>query len=335
MLSALLAWVFIGLQLLCGIGIPWYLDRYTEHLAGYHPWIYGALLIAGSLAQAWDKISAQAANRALEADKGHLSAQVQTLQGNLGQLQDRVGQYHFLKDYTETLSSAVDTLQELNGYDVPQVKLIQRQILKYIASVVLSYFSDKVELEVNAGLMEPKQTSDFAISDFASGRFLDGRRVYFADQSRPADEYRAVLAITAWAHNAPGVPRDFAIPVDGDNQRLLFGAARAFASGDETVIGDVKDPTSLTALLEGQPPAVKRDALEFFAKQQYVSFVSLPIEFAGQIVAVLNIQSNKAHIFGENELYAADIKRFISPLRSILGILVWREDAITAKDKAR
>lgn len=321
MLSAILSWVFIGIQILCGIGIPWYLDLYTPHSAGYHPWVYGGLLVAGAVAQSWDKISVQAKNR-------HLVSQVKTLQGNLGQLQDRVGQYNFLKDYTETLSSAVDTLQELNGYDAPQVKLIQRQILKYIASVVLSYFKDKVELEVNASLMEPRQTSDFV-----RNRYLDAKRVYFADQSRPGNEYRTVLAITAWAHNASGVPRDFAIPVDSDDERLLFGAARAFASGDEAVVPDVKDTSNLNVLLEGQPPAVKREVLEFFAKQQYVSFVSLPIEFAGRIVAVLNVQSNKAHIFGEGELYAADIKRFISPLRSILGILLWRESVIIAEEK--
>ena len=89
----------------------------------------------------------------------------------------------------------------------------------------------------------------------------------------------------------------------------------------------------LNALLDGQPPAVKREALDFFAKQQYVSFVSLPIEFAGQVVAVLNIQSNKPNIFGENEFYAADIKRFISPLRSIMGILLWRESVIITEER--
>ncbi len=115
MLSAILSWVFIGLQLLCGIGIPWYLDRYTEHLAGYHPWIYGGLLVAGAVAQSWDKLSVLAKNR-------HLAGQVQTLQGNLGQLQGQVGEYDFLKDYTETLSGAVDLLQGLNSYDAQLVR---------------------------------------------------------------------------------------------------------------------------------------------------------------------------------------------------------------------
>lgn len=50
--SAIMAWGFIGLQLLCGVAIPWYLDLYTPHSEGYHPWVYGGLLIAGSLAQA-------------------------------------------------------------------------------------------------------------------------------------------------------------------------------------------------------------------------------------------------------------------------------------------
>ena len=116
--------------------------------------------------------------------------------------------------------------------------------------------------------------------------------------------------------------------MDGDSERLLFGAARAFVSGDETVISDVKDTGLIQQLLDGQPPAVKREVLEYFARQQYVSFVSLPIEFAGQIVAVLNIQSNKPSLFGENEFYAVDIKRYISPLLSILGILLWRESLI-------
>ena len=316
MLSAILAWGFIGLQLLCGVAIPWYLDLYTPHSEGYHPWVYGGLLIAGSLAQAWDKISVLAKNR-------HLATQVQTLQGNQGQLQGKIGEYNFLKDYTATLSSAVDLLQDLNGYNAPQVKFAQRQILKYIASVVITYFKEKVELDVNASLMQPRSTVEFA-----RDKYLDARRVYFADQSRPYDEYRVVLVITAWAQNASGVPKAFAIPVDTDDERLLFGAAKAFASGDETVIADVKDTDSLKRLLEGQAPAVKRDVIDFFAKQQYVSFVSLPIEFAGQIVAVVNIQSNKPNIFGEGEHYAADIKRFISPLRSILGILLWRESVI-------
>ncbi len=329
MLSAILAWVFIALQLACGVAIPWYLDLYTPHSEGYHPWAYGALLVAGSLAQAWDKISVLARNRhqvtTLEAEKGNLATQVKTLRGNLGQLQGQAGEYAFLKDYTKTLSGAVDLLQDLNGYNAQQVKFAQRQTLKYIASVVITYFQEKVELDVNANLMQPRPTSEFA-----AGKYLDARRVHFADQSRPHDEYRAVLLLTAWAQNASGVPRDFAIPVDADDERLLFGAARAFAAGDETVIPDVKDAGRLNALLEGQPPAVKREVIEFFSKQQYVSFVSLPVEFAGEIVAVLNIQSNKPNIFGENEFYAADIKRFISPLRSILGILLWREGVIIA-----
>ena len=188
------------------------MDRYTEHLAGYHPWIYGLLLVAGSLAQAWDKISAQAANRALEADKGHLSAQVQTLQGHLGQLQGQAGEYEFLKDYTETLSGAVDSLQDLNNYDAQLVRSAQRSILRYVASVVTAYFKEKIELEVNASLMEPRPASTFA-----AGPYLDPKRVYFADQSRSSAEYQAVLVITAWARNASGVPKNFAIPVDGDD----------------------------------------------------------------------------------------------------------------------
>lgn len=326
MLSALLAWVFIGLQLLCGIGIPWYLDLYTPHSEGYHPWIYGGLLIVGSLAQAWDKISAQAKNRALETDKGHLAAQVQTLQGSLGELQGQSGEYHFLKDYTETLSSAVDSLQDLNSYDMQLVRSAQRNILRYVASVVTAYFKDKVALEVNASLMEPRP-----VRTFAAGKYLDPKQVHFADQSRSYEEYRTVLVLTAWARNAPGVPKDFAIPVDGDDERLLFGAARAFVSGDETVIPDIKDTPKMSLLLEGQPPAVKRDVLDFFARQQYVSFVSLPIEFTGQTVAVLNLQSSKPSLFGENEYYAADIKRYISPLLSILGILLWRENNISVR----
>ena len=332
MIFTVLAWVFIALQLACGIAIPWYLDIYTPHSEGYHPWAYGILLIAGSLAQAWDKISVLAKNRhkvdALEKEKGHLTSQVQALQGNIGQLQGQVGEYNFLKNYTDTLSGAVDLLQDLNGYNAQQVRFNQRLTLKYIASVVITYFKEKVELEVNASLMQPRPTMDFA-----RDKYLDAKRVYFADQSRPHDEYRVVLAITAWAQNASGVPKDFAIPVDADDERLLFGAARAFASGDETVISDVKDTGKLNALLEGQPPSVKREVIEFFAKQQYVSFVSLPIEFAGQVVAVLNIQSNKPNIFGENEFYAADIKRFISPLRSIMGILLWRESVVVAEER--
>ena len=322
MLSAILSWVFIGLQVLCGIGIPWYLDLYTPHSAGYHPWIYGGLLVAGALAQAWDKISVLAKNRILE-------TQVVTLQGNLGQIQSQTGEFAFLKYYTETLSSAVDLLQDLNSYHLSHVKFAQRKILDYIASVVEIYFKEKVALEVNASLMEPRSPRDFAV-----GKYLDSKRVYFSDQSRSFEEYRAVLVITAWAKNASGVPRDFALPVDSDDERLLFGAARAFASGDETVIPDVKDVGLLQALLEGQPPAVKREVLDFFARQQYVSFVSLPVEFAGQVIAVLNIQSSRPSIFGENEHHAADIKRFILPFRSILAILLWRE-SVLAKEQQR
>ena len=218
------------------------MDLYTPHSEGYHPWAYGILLIAGSLAQAWDKISVLAKNRhqvnALETEKGHLTTQVQALQGNLGQLQGQLGEYNFLKDYTETLSSAVDLLQDLNGYNAQQVKFNQRLILKYIASVVIAYFKEKVELEVNANLMQPQP-----VAEFARDKYLDFKRVYFTDQSRSYDEYRAVLLITAWAQNASGVPKAFAIPVDTDDDRLLFGAARAFASGDETVIADVTDTT--------------------------------------------------------------------------------------------
>ena len=318
MLSAILSWVFIGLQVLCGIGIPWYLDLYTPHSAGYRPWVYGGLLVAGAVAQSWDKISVLAKNRSL-------AKQVTALQGNLGQLQSQAGEFVFLKEYTETLSGAVESLQDLNSYDAQLVRSAQRSILRYVASVVTAYFKEKIELEVNASLMEPKPAHEFA-----AGRYLDPKRVHFSDQSRSYDEYHAVLVITAWAKNASGVPRDFAVPVDGDGERLLFGAARAFVSGDETVISDVKNAGLLQDLLDGQPPAVKREVLDYFAKQQYVSFVSLPVEFAGQIVAVLNIQSNKPSIFGDNEFYAADIKRYISPLLSILGILLWRESTIKA-----
>ena len=322
MLSAILSWVFIGLQVLCGIGIPWYLDLYTPHSPGYRPWVYGGLLVAGALAQSWDKISVLAKNRSLE-------TQVETLQGNLGQIQSQAGEFAFLKFYTETLSGAVESLQDLNSYHLRHIKFAQRQTLKNVAFVVEAFFKEKFALEVNASLMEPKP-----IPDFAAGKYLDPKRVYFSDQSRSSEEYRAILVITAWAKNASGVPRDFAIPVDSDDERLLFGAARAFASGDETVISDVKNAGLLQTLLEGQPPAVRREVESFFARQQYVSFVSLPVEFAGQVIAVLNIQSSKPSIFGENEHYATDIKRFILPFRFILGILLWREGVLVKEQHA-
>ena len=197
MLSAVLSWVFIGLQVLCGIGIPWYLDLYTPHSAGYHPWVYGGLLVAGAVAQSWDKINVLAKNRSL-------ATQVETLQGNLGQLQSQAGEFDFLKEYTETLSGAVELLQDLNGYDAQLVRSAQRSILRYIASVVTAYFKEKIALEVNASLMEPKPAHDFA-----SGKYLDPKRVHFSDQSRSYDEYRAILVLTAWAKKCIGCSTRF------------------------------------------------------------------------------------------------------------------------------
>jgi len=87
-------------------------------------------------------------------------------------------------------------------------------------------------------------------------------------------------------------------------------------------------------ILTGHPDAVAREIEDFLKGVEYKSFVSMPLRLSGEIIGVVNIDSNKPYILGRNPDKVEELKRYIAPLVSILAILSSPRAAILSSPRA-
>ena len=268
----------------------WYEGQHRTHLPGYSPLVSAAFLVGIGLLEIVKQV------RDTAKSKGRLSGQT------------------FLEEYTGLLTDAIEALQDVHDYNTPQLHQAQTKILKLIASVVILFHPEAVGLGINANLMREEP-----VTDHSTGDKFDSH-VYFGDPQRAAGSYAAVLCIRAWAEAPEVAPVNFAIPIDTDPSRVLFGAPRTFQSGQEIVITNIHNKNEVNKLLRGQPDIV-RDAIHaFFSRQKYKTFMSIAVGNADKTIAVLNLQADQLKVFGSHA-NQSEMKKFIDPFCSILGII--------------
>lgn len=286
-----LRWILITVGILLTGILAWYESEHQSHTGNYSPWIAISALGGIGLIDFITKI--QETSHA----KGRLSGQ------------------DFLEKYTDLLTNAIEALQDIHEYNKAQLLQTQSKILKLISSVVLLFHPETTNLGINANLMW-NEGIDLHSSQ---NKFAD--HVYFSDPQRDANSYKSVLCIKAWASKSQVTPPNFAVPVDKDQARVLFGAPRTFETGEEIVIPNIHNKNEINKELSGQPNVVREAIHTFFASQKYKSFMSIAVKNSDKIIAVLNIQSDQLHVFG-NQTRQVEIKKFIDPFCTILGIIV-------------
>jgi len=271
----------------------WYEGLHRAHTTGYSPFISIAFLVGiGAL-----EIVKQVRDTAKS--KGRLSGQA------------------FLEEYTGLMTDAIEALQDVHTYNEAQLLQTQTKILKLIAAVVVLFRPEATALGISANLMIREEVSAHSAQD----RFA--AYVYFADPQRTASSYSGVLCIRAWADPPQVAPPTFSVPVDKDPARVLFGAPHTFAFGEDVVIPNIHNKKLVSRGLGGQPDVVRDAVHDFFARQKYKAFMSIAVKNADKTVAVLNIQADQINVFG-SKASQAEIKRFIGPFCTILGIIAAR-----------
>ncbi len=288
-----LRWGLIIVGVLLTAFFAWYESEHQPHTGDYSPWIAITALACIGLIDLLTK--GQETHHA----KGRLSGQT------------------FLEEYTTLLTNAIEALQDVHTYNEQQLHQTQTKILKLIASVVVLFHPEAEGLGINANLMQGQPIEQHSRQD----KFND--YVYFSDPVRAASSYASVLCVKAWADPPQIAPLNFALPVDKDQPRVLFGAPRTFVSGKEIVLPNIHSKKEINKELGGQPDIV-RDAIHvFFAHQKYKTFMSIAVKNSDEIIAVLNIQADQLNVFG-NQTRQAEMKRFIDPFCTILGIIAAR-----------
>ena len=199
--------------------VAWYESEHQTHTAGYKSWLPIIAFVGIGLAEIAKQV------RESTKSKGRLSGQT------------------FLEEYTTLLSNAIEALQDVHTYDAAHLLQVQTKILKLIASVVVLFHPEATGLGINANLMLNEDVSAHSVQD----RFDD--HVYFGDPKRTASSYAGVLCIRAWAESPQIAPHNFALPVDTDPSRVLFGAPLTFVTGRKIVIANIHNRNEVNKML--------------------------------------------------------------------------------------
>jgi hypothetical protein len=230
-----------------------------------------------------------------------------------------VGDREFIEAYARAVKDSINAAYLAHGMNQEQRIAAQKDILKSIRSIVHKFYDDKQDLEINACLMVA-YTIASAPSDIES-------RLRFKEKKRELRSYSYVLDLILWAENKPELPLEFALPVEnasdtGDRFKLLPGAPYAFALERAAVISDT---SALGDYFNNDGKyvdvAVKEEQMLYFQTYRFKSFAALPMKREGEMVGVLNVQSNKVNIMGngnENQKLVTDL---LDPLKQALTLL--------------
>ncbi len=283
-------WLLVVFGIILTGFVAWYESEHQAHTPGYSSLLPTVALVGVGIAEIAKQV------RESTKSKGRLSGQ------------------DFLEKYTTLLTNAIEALQDVHTYNEAQLLQTQTKILKLIASVVVLFHPEAVGLGINANLMLDEDVATHSAQD----RFND--YVHFGDPKRTASSYASVLCIRAWAEAPQVAPHNFALPVDTDPSRVLFGAPLTFVSGRKIVITNIHKENEVNKMLHGQPDVVRDAVHAFFARQKYKTFMSIVVKNSDKNIAVLNLQADQLRVFG-NQTRQAEIEKFIDPFCSILGII--------------
>jgi hypothetical protein len=223
---------------------------------------------------------------------------------------------NFLKRYTDTLINAFQLAPEISLMSKEEIDKAQGELLRFIVKFIELYYDEKSGLKLSANLMVKKEVEDFQEND----KF--NKQVYFSDPTRLASTYDCLLTIVQSSSPLEHVPLEFSIPVDKDENRILFGAPRAFHSGANEVINDITS-NEIDDLLIGHPKIVADSIKDFLGKMEYMSFASIPLRTSkGKSIGVVNIQSNRRYVMGSSPKDEERINSYLMPFFIILTALI-------------
>ncbi|MBV9849367.1 MAG: toll/interleukin-1 receptor domain-containing protein [Armatimonadetes bacterium] len=220
----------------------------------------------------------------------------------------------FLSFYTRSVAEAVHVTHYLGDYGPKDLETTFALLLKTVRSVAAAFYGDKSGLEINANVMSVVPVRSRRRADYPGLAFTGARW-------RP-DAYSHVLILRQWAEQSNRVPQHLALPVHRSAPAALFGAPRAFLSGEAQVVGDVRNAEELTRLLVNQPEAVAGDVRAYFAAASFRSFASWPCVYQSAPVGVLNIQSSAPNIFGDSDRHRDEISGYLRPFCFLLGAAI-------------
>jgi hypothetical protein len=223
-----------------------------------------------------------------------------------------IAENRFVQEYIKTITDAFDLVSNISNLSNDEIETAKSSVMKFVDSIIKLYYGERSDLEISSSLMVRKNVTDFEEDEFHS-------RVHFTDQKRLPSSYDCVLIVVKTSTNLANVPAQFAIPVDTDKQRILFGAPKAFCSQGIQTISDIKSDLILNELLEGQPMAVADSVRKYFKGVEFKSFASLPlITSKGKTLGVLSVHSNQLSIFGKDNRDSEKVKKLLNPTISVL-----------------
>lgn len=228
----------------------------------------------------------------------------------------------FRKHYTATLERAVSSFTDPSSLTKERIAKIRHGILVAIVGVVETYFGEDVRQKgkINANAMVPRPVAGKRPTDFPGAHFLDSKR--------ELSSYLCMLEVIGWASEDHCSPDRFAVPVDSERERVLFGAPKAFRTKQTQVIPNIKGKNELTKLLKGQPYPVEQAVRTYFnSRTSFRSFVSVCLKQGDDAIGVLNIQSSQPFIFGDGERHRKKILEYIQPFCAILATLIQAEQS--------
>jgi hypothetical protein len=230
-----------------------------------------------------------------------------------------VSDREFLEAYSATVTASLETVYVAHALSPEQLEYAQSKILKGIALIVHHYYDKADSLEINACYMLAYPTADLPPGIGT---------IRFKEKTRPIGSYAYVLDLVLWGDPHDDLPQELAIPVEnvGDPDlrlKLLPGAPATFAL-ERTMV--VQDTTDLKGYFQTEGRNVDRivqeEQLDFFEKQGFRSFASFLLENQGKKIGVLNVQSNRARIFGRKNRHQKLVTELLEPLIKALSLLI-------------
>lgn len=232
----------------------------------------------------------------------------------------RTDQEGFFRSYAECLKTAIETAQTSGELHSEELLSAQQAVLRLVCNIVESFLGKPDGLKINASLMR-----DEPLGNWSQGSQL--KDVQFASSTRNLDAYRCVLHLTVWA-TPPNDEPHIALPVAKNADILLFGAPKALVHGQMEYVTDTQNAAVLEELVSRQDDEVRAAITNYLQrkKDDFVSFISVPLRCGDDVLGVLNVQSNYPEILGHGESYRNDMDYCLLPLCSLLGILIARQN---------
>ncbi|HEX5324700.1 MAG TPA: hypothetical protein VFW40_13005 [Capsulimonadaceae bacterium] len=221
---------------------------------------------------------------------------------------------NFLDLYTLSLYKAIDVLPEYRQATEVQILEGLQAALAAVSAVVASYHN-KGDLNVNSCIMVAEPPSSIPAEQFH-------QKVRFSYPSNEPRTYTHVLRIVAWGKIGEDTTSEFYLPVHQDQHQVLFGAPKAF------VTGDLEHHPNTRAIREGskeiadQPRVVKNEIVSYFRTAKFRSFVSMRVPVGDHSHSVLSIHSNKTHVFGIDEVTEQEIEKYVRPFAAVISCIL-------------